>query len=319
MIMADNKIKVAFIGAGNMGSEHLKAFANIPSVSLAGIYSRTKSKAEALAQQYDMPHVCDSIAELYEKTKADIVVITVLELSVREICLEAFKYNWDCLVEKPAGYNVADAAIIKDEAEKLNRKVYVALNRRHFQSTRVVQNDLAENTGQRLIHVQDQEDIIAARIGGQPELVLENWMYANAIHMIDYFRIFGRGSIVSVDRMVKWDPANPGFVIAKILFSSGDIGVYEGIWNAPAPWALSVTTKEKRWEFGPIERASYQLYGTRKFVMADVHEWDTQFKPGLRAQAEEMIKAFKREPNTMTTIADAFESMLLAEKIYDAS
>lgn len=311
-------LKIAFIGAGNMAGEHLKAFAHVEEAKPVGIHSRTRARAEALAATYDL-QVYDSIEELYENTKADIVVICVPELSAREVCFEAFRFNWMVLVEKPAGYNVSEAAIIKTEAERLQRKVYVAFNRRHFSSTHTVLKDLATDEGQRLIHILDQEDIIAARNGGQPELVLRNWMYANAIHMIDYLRIFGRGDIVSVERTVKWDPENPGFVIATIKFSSGDIGQYEGIWNAPAPWGVFITTKNKRWELvRPVERPSYQAAGTRKVETVDPHEWDIQFKPGLRVQAAEAIKAAKGELHTLPTLQDAFDSMLLAEQIYQS-
>ncbi len=300
-----------------MANEHLKAFADIPSVSLSGIYSRTKSRAEALASLYGINYVCDSIEELFEKTQADILVIAVPELSARDVCFEAFKHNWLCLIEKPAGYNIEDASAIRDEAQRLKVRAYVALNRRHFNSTHVVLKGLADDPNQRLIHIQDQEDIIAARNGGQPELVLKNWMYANAIHIIDYLRIFGRGEILSVNRVVKWNPENPGFVIAVIHFSSGDIGLYEALWNVPAPWAIFVTTRQKRWELiRPVEQAAFQVYGSRKLEVVEQHEWDNNFKPGLRLQAEETIKAFLGQTHNLPTLQDAFESMLIAEKIY---
>ena len=46
----DRKIKVAFIGAGNMAKEHIKAFSSLENVELTGIFSRTKEKSEALTQ-----------------------------------------------------------------------------------------------------------------------------------------------------------------------------------------------------------------------------------------------------------------------------
>lgn len=315
-MICNDSCKVAFIGAGYMTTEHIKAFKDIPGVVLAGIYSRTQSRAEKLALESGVSAVCGSIAELYETTQAKLVVISVPELSVREVCLEAFKYPWTCLIEKPAGYNLYDAEQILHGAKQLDRQAYVALNRRHHSSTHVVLEDINQQKGLRLIHVYDQQDQIAARKAGQPELVVKNWMYANSIHVIDYFNLLGRGRIVSVTPLVKWTPDNPQFVVSKITYDSGDIGIYEAVWNGPGPWAVTITTQDKRWEIRPLEQAMVQPYGSRKLESVVTHEWDTRFKPGLRLQADEAVKASRGEIHNLPTLADAMKSMKLVQAIY---
>lgn len=312
----NNTCKVAFVGAGYMTSEHLKAFKDVPGVELCGIYSRTKGRAEKLAQEFGIELVCDSVDDLYAKTNAQLVIVSVPELAVREVCLEAFKHPWACLIEKPAGYNLADAECIAESASRLKRSAYVALNRRHHSSTRIVLEDIAKLEGPRLIHVYDQEDQIAARNAGQPELVVQNWMYANSIHVVDYLTILGRGKIVSVDRIIPWTPENPRFVMAKITYDSGDVGIYEAVWNGPGPWAVTVTTQEKRWEMRPVEQASFQPYGSRKLEASPIHEWDTKFKPGLRVQAEEAVKAALGHSHTLPSLEAAMHSMRLVSAIY---
>lgn len=309
-------VKVGIIGAGNMAQEHARAFADIPGTELAGLYSRTDGKAKALAAKYGVPSVCDSIAELYQKTQAQLVVIAVSELSVGEVCLEAFKYPWTCLVEKPAGYNAVDADAIAAAARQHERQAFVALNRRHYSSTRIVMEDLSASEGQRLIHVYDQEDSNAARKLGRPELVVRNWMFANSIHVIDYLQLLGRGEVTTVEPTIRWNPEEPRFVAAKVSFSSGDIGLYEAVWNGPGPWAVTVTTQQKRWELRPLEQAAFQPYGSRKLEPIAVHEWDTKFKPGFRAQAEEAVKAAQGHAHTLPTLEEALVSMRLVKRIY---
>ena len=70
-------IKVAFIGAGYMTTEHLKAFSNLPGVNIAGIYSRTKERAIKLKADYPTLLICNSISELYKKLTPDLVIIAV--------------------------------------------------------------------------------------------------------------------------------------------------------------------------------------------------------------------------------------------------
>ena len=315
--MTDNSsCKVAFIGAGYMTSEHLKVFQDMPRVDLCGIYSRTKDRAAKLAHDFSVPNVSISIGELYEKTKANLVVISVPELSVRDVCLEAFKYPWVCLIEKPAGYNLADADCILRAAVANKRQAFVALNRRHYSSTRTVLDDIAKHTGPRLIHLYDQEDQTAARNAGQPELVVQNWMYANSIHMVDYLSILGRGQITAIDHVIPWSRIKPCFVLTKITYDSGDVGIYEAVWNGPGPWAVTLTTQEKRWELRPLEQALFQTYGSRKLELVPTNEWDTKFKPGLRVQAGEAVKAVFGKPHTLPSLEDAMMSMRLVYAIY---
>lgn len=311
-----NKIRIAFIGAGYMTTEHAKAFADIEEAELCGIFSRTRPRAEKLAALYPGMIVCGSVSELYERTRADIVVVSVPEIEVLSVALECFVYPWMSLFEKPLGLDLAEAEIISG-ARKANDKVFVLLNRRQYGSTRGVIEGLSQTEGKRLIHIQDQEDIkVQAAKGTVPEALLNKWMYANAIHLVDYFCFLGRGEIAAVKNIVEWNPDDPGYVIAEIQYSSGDTGLYQAVWNAPAPWAVAVHTPAHRWEMKPLEQATRQDYGTRTLVPLAANEWDTKFKPGLRRQAEQAILAFREQPNTLPGLEDAMKSMRLVNAIY---
>ena len=311
------KCSVAIVGAGYMAREHIRAFQDIPGVSVAGIHSRTRTRAEGLAAEFHIPAVYDSVAELHKETNADLVVVTVPELEVNAVGRACFEFPWTALLEKPAGYNLADAEDILSAARAKGRKVYVALNRRCYSSTRAMLEDLKQLSGPRYIHVQDQEDQVRALQAGQPKTVVDNWMYANSIHMIDYFLLMGRGKVESIEPVVPWNPRGARYVVAKITFDSGDLGLYEGIWNGPGPWAVSVNTPEKRWEMRPLEQASYQLAGQRKLELITSHPWDQQFKPGLRLQAEKAVTAAQGQETDLTSLEDAFESMRLVQAIFN--
>ncbi len=310
--------KVAIIGAGYTAREHIKAFADVPGVSIAGIHSRTRSKAEALAKEYSIPVVCDSIDELHEKTKADLVVVAVVELSMRTVSTACFEYPWTALLEKPAGYNIADAKGIREAAEKNNAKVFVAFNRRSYSSTQVAKKDLSFLDAPRFIKVQDQQDQKAALASGKPQIIVDNWMYANSVHLVDYFRVFGRGRIIKVEAIVPWDIDKPGLVISKIIFDSGDLGIYEGIWDGPGPWGVTINTPPRRWELRPLEQASFQNRGERKLNPVGQHVWDCSFKPGFRLQAEQAVAAALGRKTELATLADAFDTMLLVRDIFNA-
>jgi len=310
---------VAFVGAGNMAREHARALADIDGVKLAGVYSRTPERGRKLGADFGMP-AFDSIAALHAATQADLVVIAVSELSAGEVTAECFAYPWTCLIEKPAGHDLPAAEAIAAAARAQHRQAYVALNRRHYSSTRAVVNALANDEGARFIHVQDQEDPRAALAVGRPKAVCDNWMYANSIHLIDLFAVLGRGHITGVQVVQPWRPDDPSVVIARISYDSGDIGLYQAVWNRPGPWAVAVTTASVRWEMRPIEDAAFQPYGQRKLEPVARSDWDTKFKPGLRAQAELAVRAARNEAAPeLPTLDDALASMRLTRDIYSHS
>ncbi len=308
--------KVAFVGAGYMAEEHMRAFAGLPGVAIAGIFSRTRTRAERLAATYHTK-VFDSVAELYQKTQADLVVVTVVELSMAEVAGACFAYPWTVLLEKPAGYDLADATRIRDAARRSGRRAFVALNRRAYSSTRQAVTVLSKDSSPRFIKVIDQQDQQAAiEVNKQPELVARNFMFANSIHLIDYFRVLGRGEIAGVEPLVPWNPQAPGLVLAKVNFTSGDIGLYEGVWNGPGPWIVSVNTADQRVEMRPLEQISVQLRGTRTVNQLEIDADDKTFKPGLRYQAGQALAATRGEPANLATIDDSWHSMKLVADIF---
>jgi predicted dehydrogenase len=308
---------VAIVGAGNMAREHIRAFSDVPGVTIAAIHSRTRSRAESLAKKFNIPSVFDSIPDLYEKTNADLVVVAVFETAMNQVSKKCFEFPWTAFLEKPPGYNLEDAEDIAAYAKKMNRRVIVGLNRRFLSSTRSAFDDLQVNSGPRYIHVQDQQSLkIAAEIG-HPDIVVKNWMYANSIHLIDYLRLFGRGNITKVTPVFRWNAGRSGIVVAGIEFSSGDMGVYEGIWEGPGPWAVDITTPVKRWEIKPLEKAVYQNWGDRTIYPVEIHPRDSQFKPGFRLQAEHAVAAALGRESESPTLGQAMETMRLIKGIFE--
>lgn len=310
------EIKVAFVGAGFMATEHMKAFNGLPDVRIVGIHSRSPDRAAKLAETCGA-RVYGSVASLHAETQADLVVVTVPELSMTAVAEECFGFPWTVLLEKPAGYDMVQATRIRDAA-KTRHDVYVALNRRAYSSTRQALAALAPHSSQRFIRVLDQQDQKAAReIHRQPEIVAQNFMFANSIHVIDYLRVFGRGEIAAVKPIVPWTPEKPGLVLAQVQFSSGDIGLYEGIWDGgPGPWAVSINTADQFVEMRPLEQVSIQLRGTRTVTRPEIDGDDSAYKAGLRYQALQAVRATRGQPAELATLGDSWQSMKLVADIF---
>jgi len=293
----------------------MQAFRDVPGVEITGIFNRSRPKAEALAAEFAIPHVCDSITSLYETTQVDLVVVVVSFLSIASVLRECMGLPWTIFAEKPPGIDADEAASLVKQALACQSRIYVALNRRAMSSTRHVLGDLSQEDERRFIQVFGQEDSVRAATVHPPEVVA-NLMYGNSIHVIDYLRIFGRGDITDIQVPGRWNPVARTPVSAWITFSSGDIGAYVGVWDAPSPWAVSVTTASRRWEMRPLEKASFQKRGEYALTPVEPHEWDSLYKPGFRYQAEQMIRTVQGLPGDVVKLEDAAVTMDLIGKIY---
>jgi predicted dehydrogenase len=310
--------KVAVVGAGYMAGEHLRALASHDAVRLVGIQSRTRGKADTLARKYAIPTVCDTLEALYETTRPDLVVVTVNAQALGAVVTDCCRFPWTILAEKPVGLDCPEARQVERFAAAAGARVFVALNRRFYAATRHVLAELAGNPEPRFIEVFDQQTPeLLLSLGKNPKEI-EKLMYANSIHVIDYFAMFGRGEIVSV-RPLPPEERTALATVATVRFSSGDVGVYHGLWDAPGPWAAAVTTASRRWEMRPLESAAFQDKGTRTLNKVELDPVDTQFKPGLRVQAAEAVKAAMGLESASVPLEAAGRTMELVARIYGHS
>lgn len=309
------EIRVAIVGAGYMAQEHARAFASLPGVTIAGIHSRSADRAEALARAHGV-EAHPSVAALWQATRADIVVIAVPELAARAVAEAAFAFPWLCLLEKPAGYDLADALKIEAAATASGARAHVAFNRRSYGATRAVAAALETGDGPRLITVLDQQSMEEARAVNAPEAVVQTWMYANSVHLVDYFTHLGRGAITGVEVTVPWDQKNPQTVMATIRYDSGDLGFYQAVWNGPAPWVVTIGTPAARYELRPLESLAIQPRGQRRATPHPADPMDAEFKPGLRHQAIEAVNAARGAAGSLPTLAESTRTMRLVAAIY---
>lgn len=308
------KCRVAMIGAGGMAREHLRAFADLDNVEFAGITSRTRSKAEKLAEEFGIPAVVEDIAEL-AALKPNLAVVAASADQMDKVVRACCDYPWTILAEKPVGLNLEQSRQTLEYARQKNSRVFVALNRRFYESTRKMKAALEKCAGPRFIEVFDQQEPEKLRrIRGHADEI--GLMFGNSIHTIDYLTHLGRGDIVSVETPLPWNTGVPLAVCAVIKYSSGDTAVYHGLWNAPGPWAVNVTTAQERWELRPLEKAWYQKAGERTLHEVALNETGTKFKAGLRLQASEAVEIALERQGKCPALADVHRTMCLINKIY---
>ena len=309
-------MRLAIVGAGKIAREHAKAFCDIDGNELLGVTSRSKKSLDTFATEFKVSSKCDNIQELYRRTQAELVIITVNVDQISSVLLECARYPWTILVEKPLGINMAECNHLDKALGTETSRVYVALNRRHYSTFRELDRLINLDAAQRIIKVSDQEDQFAACQAGFSTQVIDNWMFANSIHLIDILRQFGRGKITNIEQESKWKSMTIMKHHVSVTFDSGDLGVYECQWNEVGPWSVSITKENLNWTMKPLEKLEQILETGEIIDLTPKSDWDAKFKPGFRLQAEMMVAQIKGQESKIVNFHDALTTMKLVHDMY---
>ena len=287
------KIKAAFIGAGNTMNEHLKVIKNSSKnlIEFNGIFSRTRSKAEKLKQNYNINYNCNSIEELYKKTKADILVVVVSVESVKDVAVKASKYPWKILIEKPFGLNFKESKELEKKLGKKKSQFFIGFNRVFYENTIFVKNLIKKDKSQRIINVYDQQDISQFK----KNKIKENLMFSNSIHVFSLFHTLIRGSYKKMNTILMSENKTNKYILKKIYFSSGDIVFLHSLWNRPGPWKLDLSNSNYFFCFDPLEKLKYKNKNSNKYIDVAQSKNDINFKPGFKNQFDFFLKNFKEK------------------------
>lgn len=112
--MDPNNIRMAVIGTGVMGTNHLKNYISMPNVTLAGIYDIDCSRAEAKAAEFNTTAYTDLNELIKNIDAASIVTPTSTHFSTGKTILAA---GIPCLIEKPLATTKKDCEELIETAK----------------------------------------------------------------------------------------------------------------------------------------------------------------------------------------------------------
>ncbi|WPU93600.1 Gfo/Idh/MocA family oxidoreductase [Mucilaginibacter sabulilitoris] len=107
------KLRFAVIGTGFWANYQIPAWMELDGIELVALYNRTRSKAEALAQQYNIPGVYDDIEELLKNEQLDFADI-ITDVDTHNVFTEmAAKKGIAVICQKPmaAGLKKAEQMV----------------------------------------------------------------------------------------------------------------------------------------------------------------------------------------------------------------
>lgn len=118
-----SKMRVAVVGAGNWGRNHVRTLAALPEADLVAVCDTDAHRREAVKRQYPAVHTTERLDEALDM--ADAAVIATPAASHPEHARSAIERGMPVLVEKPFALSVREAEGIADLAAKHSVPVVV--------------------------------------------------------------------------------------------------------------------------------------------------------------------------------------------------
>tara|TARA_Y100000816_G_scaffold291354_1_gene282471 strand:- start:958 stop:1911 length:954 start_codon:yes stop_codon:yes gene_type:complete len=310
----EKKIRVIIIGAGKIGREYLKILNNKKKFHIAAILATTYRNFKEVNKITKEKIFTTDTSNIFNKQKFDLAIIATPVDKTYKITIKVMQHVKTLLVEKPPALSSKEAFKLY-KLSKLNKNnVFIALNRSFFNSTIAAKSILKNYKENRIVEVTDQENTFRAKKTGHKKIVLKKWMYANSIHMVDYFRIFCRGSVKKIRNYDKIKSTfDKKISLSKIFFSSGDMGVYKAFWNLPSKWNVKIVSESIFINLLPLEKITYSIKNDK---IKELNLQSDDYKDGYLNQINEIEKFFLFKDNKLVTLKESLKTLNLIDKIY---
>ena len=284
-----SKIKIGIIGAGPIAEEYIKIFSKNTLTNVIGIVGRRKKNSKILSLKYNIGFYGNKISELLIHD-IDIIIVAVDILNTINVAKQISNFSGLVLIEKPLGVNHEETKKILKILNSNKHNCFVALNRRFYDNILFVKKILKKDKSKKIISVVDQENTIKAKAIGHKKKVLQNWMFANSIHLIDLIIYFADSQISKIST-IKKQINKEKIILSNLYFKNNTTAVYNSIWNRPGPWSLTISTSNYYFNFSPIEILEYRKLNTnRKKIYKNI---TNNYKPGFKNMVNALLRYYK--------------------------
>jgi len=310
-----SELRIGVIGAGHIATEHLKVLKAQENVTLSGIFSRTRRRAEELAGTFDQLTVYDSLEKLIHEGEVDALLVLVSVDQIYSVVKDACCFGLPLFIEKPPGLSPEETRELADLAEDHSVINMAGFNRRYYSVFHKGLEKIKDHGALLGVTIEGHERFwkIADQVS---PLIRGHWIYANSTHTIDLLRFFG-GEPSEMHSLVSSHIETGGDQFsATMRFESGALGNYSSHWYSPGGWAVRLFGEGVTVEFKPLENARWV---DTQFQSHDIapDEVDLAFKPGFFRQMEAFVQLARGESSLWPAqnLREAAKTMHLASRI----
>jgi predicted dehydrogenase len=120
------EVRIAILGAGAMGTTHAAAYANMPEVSVVGVFSRDPARAAAVAAICKARPVTDA-GPLIQRADIDAVDVCLPSENHHDVVVPALEAGKHVFCESPLALDLEQAQRMRDAARGAGRLLQVGL------------------------------------------------------------------------------------------------------------------------------------------------------------------------------------------------
>jgi predicted dehydrogenase len=224
-------LRVAVIGTGSIGRNHVRVLADIPDVKLVGVADPNQEAAVAAAARYGVPAYATH-SELFEKVRPEAVVVAVPTALHHDIVIDSVNRGLHVLVEKPIASTVDEAKRMIDAADRAG--VVLAVGHIERFNPAVIELKRRMDAGELgrvfMLHSRRQSPF--------PQRIQDVGVASDlAIHELDMM-LYLTGSTVAhlkaETSQVLPHPSREDIVFALLRFENGILGVLDVNWVTPS-------------------------------------------------------------------------------------
>ena len=285
------------IGAGEMAIEYSKVLEhlNIKYITIGrGLSSAKKYKIKTKKDAY-VGGLDSFLLDKPKKVEDAIVAVNVVCLfdTARSLINYGIK---NILIEKPAGLNREEVFLLSDLASKHDVNVFIAYNRRFYQSVSMAKKIIKDDGGVKSFSFDFTELIYRLNEFSIPLKEKQKLVLNNSSHVMDLaFFIGGAPKIIECfhndNSNLAWHQSASIFCGAGISID-GSLFSYKSNWESPGRWELIINTSKHKLVFCPLEELRVQKHGsfdTNIHMFDDPKNIDSKFKPGLFMLVESFL------------------------------
>jgi len=297
------KVKIAVIGAGSWGQNHIRVFSELEEVDLSAICDLDYSRAQATAKKYGVQPY-SSFEKMLDEMDVNAITICTPTTTHYQIALTAIKHNKHIFIEKPMVSNSQEATKLLAEVNKQNVHLMVGFIERFNPGVQKVKN-LIERT-----HFGEVVLFFARRVGRWPMRIGDVGVVKDtAIHDLDIVRyMFGQDPQSIYAQIGSLGHRFEDYAQIMLGFGGIQTAFIEANWLTPRKVRFLTVT---------CENAQITLnYLTQQVLIEDVYgsrDVSPSWEEPLKLELTNFVKSVIEDRKPAITGVDGLKALTLAE------
>lgn len=322
------KTKVAVIGIGVMGKNHVRVYSDMSNVDMVAICDIDEETAKQVADLYKTNYY-SNYKKMLENEKIDAMSICVPTKLHNQIAIEGIKKGINILIEKPIATTIEEAKEMINQAEKKNVKLMVGHIERFNPVVVELKKRIKNNELGKILNVHCE------RLSLFPQRIIDVGVTIDlAIHEIDILKYLIDSKIkrVYAETAQRFHSSHEDLLIGTIRFENNILGIINANWLTPKKVREIRITGEKGMFvanyltqelcFYEKEFASREVDYNKSFIIGKEGKKikiKVEKKEPLKNEIEAFIECVQK--NTVPIVAgkDGLDALYIAQKFLESS